>query len=485
MHSVQTQEQPTSHQEENVKVLPIMMSLIIGAFFAILNETLLTVAFTDLIKELQVSAATIQWLSTGFLLVVGILIPVSALIIQWFTTRQIFLGAMILFTIGTIICGFSPNFSFLLFGRIIQAAGTGLLIPVLMNTVLVLYPPEKRGGAMGMIGLVIMFAPAIGPTISGVIVESLNWRWLFYIVIPMALLSILFASIYLKNVTPVTKPKVDIISIILSTLGFGGIVFGFSFGGEGEGGFLSFSVIVTLLVGVISLILFVVRQLKLPEPVLDVRAFKSPMFALTTVLIIIMMMTMFSTMIIIPMFLQGGLALSAYVAGLALLPGGILNGFLSPISGRLFDKFGPRSLIIPGSALVVVVMWMFTNVSHATSLITFITLHTLLMIGIALVMTPGQTNGLNQLPRKYYPHGTAIINTLVQIGGAVGIAFFISIMTAGQLAYLDGATDPTPAQQSEALISGVQAAFSVGLIFAIIGFVITLFITRSVPPTEA
>ncbi len=202
---------------QEIKKAPIMLSLIIGGFFAILNETLLNVALTDLISEFGVTANTIQWLTTGFMLVVGILVPITALLSGWFTTRQIFLGAMSLFTLGTVICGFAPSFEILLVGRLIQASGTGLLLPVMMNTILLIFPPEKRGGAMGMVGLVIMFAPAIGPTLSGVIVEAFNWRWLFFIVIPFALFSLAFAALFLKNVSILTRPKVDPLSIILST----------------------------------------------------------------------------------------------------------------------------------------------------------------------------------------------------------------------------------------------------------------------------
>jgi len=280
---------------EEIKRAPIMISLVIGAFFAILNETLLNVAFTDLMTEFQVEAATIQWLATGFMLVVGILVPITALLTGWFTTRQMFLGAMVLFTIGTIICGVAPNFSFLLIGRLIQAGGTGLLMPVMMNTVLLIFPPHKRGAAMGTVGLVIMFAPAIGPTLSGIIIEALNWRWLFFIVLPFAIFSIAFASFFLKNVSEVTKPKVDVISVILSTVGFGGVVFGFSSAGEGSAGWVHPEVYGSIIVGLVSLVLFVWRQLKLDEPMLDVRVFKSPTFSITTILLIIVMMTLFST----------------------------------------------------------------------------------------------------------------------------------------------------------------------------------------------
>ncbi|WP_339318039.1 MDR family MFS transporter [Paenibacillus sp. FSL R10-2734] len=471
-----------SKELDNVKRLPILISLIIGAFFSLLNETLLSVAFPQLMIELNVSASTMQWLTTGYMLVVAVLIPASALLVQWFTTRQVFLGAMIVFTLGTLVSGIAPGFSILLFGRLLQAAGTGLMMPVLMNTILLIYPPEKRGAAMGSIGLVMMFAPAIGPTLSGIILESFEWRWLFYIVLPFALFSIIFAFIYLKNVSQPTKPKVDVFSIILSTIGFGGVVYGFSSSGEGWG---SLQVYGMILLGLAALLMFVLRQLKLIEPLLDLRAFKYPMFTLTTILLCIMMMTMFSTMSLLPFLFQGALGLTVYASGLIMLPGSLLNGLLSPITGKVFDRFGPRALIIPGAVLLAVVMWFFTQVTANTPKMTFIILHVSMMVSISMIMMPAQTNGLNQLPRRYYPHGTAILNTLSQVAGAIGVAFFISIMTSGQRSYLEQSADPAaPTQITEAMVSGVHNAFLIGFAFAILAVVVAFFTKRSQNPEE-
>lgn len=469
----------------DVKRLPIMISLIIGAFFSILNETLLNIAFPELMIELQVSAPTLQWLATGYMLVVGVLVPASALLVQWFTTRQMFLGAMTLFAVGTLVCGVAPQFSVLLIGRLLQAAGTGLMLPVLMNTILVLYPPEKRGAAMGTIGLVIMFAPAIGPTISGLILESMHWRWLFFMVLPFAVFSIVFAFLYLKNVSQPTKPKVDVVSIILSTVGFGGIVYGFSSSGEGHGGWTSPQVYGTVIVGTVSLLLFVIRQLKVKEPLMDLRAFRYPMFTLTTLLLIIMMMTLFSTMSLLPFLFQGALGLTVFASGLLMLPGSLLNGLISPLMGKLFDKFGPRALVIPGTVFLVVIMWFFTRVSVDTSKITFLVLHICMMVAISMIMMPTQTNGLNQLPQRYYPHGTAILNTLQQVAGAIGVAFFIGIMSAGQRGFLESSSDPTlPAQQAQAMVAGVHNAFMIGFGFAVVAVILALLLKRTKAPTE-
>lgn len=481
----------------NVKRLPILISLIIGAFFSILNETLLNIAFVDLTHEFSINYSTVQWLSTAYMLVVGILIPVSALLVQSFTTRQMFLGAMALFTIGTLVCALAPSFSVLLIGRVIQALSTGLMLPVMMNTILVLYPPEQRGAAMGSMGLVLMFAPAIGPTLSGLILDALSWRWLFWIVLPFAAFAFLFAFVYLRNVTDVTKPKVDILSILLSTVAFGGIVFGFSslgesFMSEHGKGWGEPKVYLTIAAGAIALVLFVWRQLKMRQPLLDLRAFRSPMFSLGTVLIIIVMMSLFSTLMLLPILLQQGMGKTAFIAGLILLPGGIVNGFLSPVTGKLFDKFGPRALVIPGAVILAVVMWFFTQIQLDTAASTIILLHCIMSLAMSMIMMPAQTNGLNQLTPQYYPHGSAILSTLQQVAGAIGIAFFMSIMSSGMADHVKelAATNPEALADvakvtAESTNAGIHSAFTIGFIFAIIAVVVSFFVKRSTAPTAS
>lgn len=478
---------PSSNAPDLSKIKrgPIVVALIIGAFVAILNETLLGNAFPDLIKAFDISPSTIQWLSTAYMLVVGVLVPVTALLQQWYTTRQMFLGAMILFLIGTIIAAAAPGFEVLLVGRVVQALGTGLMLPVMMNTILAIFPPEKRGGAMGLIGLVIMFAPAIGPTVSGLILDSLEWRWLFYLVIPLAAFSIVFAAIYMKNVSEITKPKVDIVSILLSTIGFGGIVYGFS--SAGSGSWSDPEVTWSLVAGGVGLILFVWRQLVLKQPMLDLRTFKYPMFTLVTILLLVLMMTLFSTMMLLPMYLQFALFMTAFKSGLTMLPGGVVNGVMAPIAGTLFDKFGPRVLVTPGIVLVVIATWLFTGVDTETSMGYIVTIHIILLIGISMVMMPAQTTGLNQLPRSLYAHGTAILNTLQQVAGAIGTALFISIMSNTQSDYMADAgaalgTDEYNEAYRHATVAGVHDAFWIGLIIAIAALVIGLFIRRTKPP---
>jgi len=460
-----------------IKRGPIVAVLIIGAFVAILNETLLNIAFPDLVHEFGIQLSTVQWLSTAYMLVIGVLVPVTALLQQWFTTRQMFLSALLLFLSGTVICGFAPVFEVMLVGRIVQALGTGLMLPVMMNTMLIIFPPEERGGAMGMIGLVIMFAPAVGPTLSGLIIDILNWRWLFFLVIPLAVFAIIFSAIYLKNVSTITRPKVDFLSILLSTVGFGCIVYGFSKAGESS---WSEPVVGWCIgIGIVALLFFVWRQLTMKEPMLDLRAFKYPMFTIAAILLIVVIMSLFSTMALLPFFLQGVLLYSVFKSGLVLLPGGVVNGIMSPVAGKLFDKFGPRVLVIPGLVLVCTATWLFSGISASAGAGYVIFLHVVMLIGISLVMMPTQTTGLNQLPPHLYPHGTAIMNTLQQVFGAIGMALFMSILSSGQKNYLANAGNPQDPQTVVAsLVAGLQDAFTVGGVFSLIALVVAFFLKR-------
>lgn len=466
----------------NVKVLPLMLSLIIGAFFAILNETLLNIALITLMDEFSIKLATVQWMATGFLLVMAIVIPISALLLQWFTTRQLFLGTMTVFTIGTIICASAPNFPVLLTGRLIQAVGTGLLMPIIFNVFLLIYPPERRGKIMGLIGLVIMFAPAIGPTLSGVIVEYLGWRYLFIIVIPFALFSIAFAYRYLINVSEVTKPKIDFTSLILSTIGFGSIVYGFSSVGESANGFQTPSVWLFIGIGVIGIFLFAWRQLKLKEPIMDLRVFRYPMFTHAVFMFLIIIMAMFASEIILPIYMQGPLALTAATAGLVLLPGSILNGIMSPFMGSLFDKFGPRVLMIPATLVLSGTMFMMSQLTVDTPVWIVVVGYILIMLSVSAIMMPAETNGLNQLPKRLYPHGTAVMSTLQPVAGAIGVSVFISIMNARQLHVLQQSETPKdPATMNLALVAGVELVYFIAFAMSIVALILSFIVYRATP----
>jgi MFS transporter, DHA2 family, lincomycin resistance protein len=463
----------------------IMASLLICGFVGMFSETALNIAMTNLMEVFQISPATAQWLTTGFLLTLGILMPISGLFLQMFTTRQLFTGSLISLIVGTLIAAMAFNFEMLMFARVLQAVGMSLLLPLLFNTILVIYPPEKRGAAMGFVGLVIMFAPATGPTIGGLLIEYFTWHYIFWFSLPFLIIGLLIGLKYLENVTEVTKPRIDLLSVALSTIGFGGVVFGFSKAGEGSEGWGSVVVLTSIIVGLVALVLFVLRQILMNDPMMNLSVFKYPMYVVGLLLVLSCMMIIMASMIILPMFLQTGAGLSVFTAGLMLLPGSALNGILSPRMGHLFDKYGPKWLVIPGLVIVSVMLWFFTTLSPASSVAFIVVLHIGLMVGVGMVWMPAQTNGLNQLPPKLYPHGTAVLNTLQQVAGAIGIAVAVSILTGGMEKYLHGSSDPSQLTEiAKAMTAGSQNVFWFTMIIALIGLILAFFIRRVVNHEE-
>lgn len=462
----------------------ILIAMLISGAVGMFNETALNIALTNLMEVFQISATTAQWLTTGFMLTLGILMPMSGLLLQTFSTRKLFIGSVMSLIVGTLIAAVAFNFEMLMLARVLQAVGMGLLLPLMFNTVLVIYPLEKRGAALGLVALVIMVAPASGPTIAGLLIEYLTWHYIFWFSLPLLVIGLLIGLKYLKNVTDVTKPRIDLLSVLLSTIGFGGVVFGFSKAGEGSEGWSSMVVIISIAIGLVALVFFILRQ-NMNDPMLNLSVFKYPMYVIGMLLIMSCMLISMSSTIILPMFLQTGKGLSVLITGLMLLPGSVLSGLIQPYVGRLFDKYGPKWLVIPGLVILTVMLWFFTTISPASSLAFIISLHIGITLGIAMIWTPAQTNGLNQLPPELYPHGTAVMNTLQQVGGAIGTAVAISILTGGKERYLHGSSDPTKQTEiANAMTAGSQSVFWFTMIIALIGLILAFFIRRVVNHEE-
>lgn len=447
-----------------INKVPIMIVLISGAFVAILNQTLLATALPHIMRDLNLDASVAQWLQSIFMLVNGIMIPITAFLIGRFTTRGLFLSAMSLFAIGTAVCAVAPNFTLLMAGRILQASGAGIIMPLMQTILFMIFPIEKRGTAMGMFGMVIAFAPAIGPTLSGWLVEQYPWRSLFYVVLPIVIIDIIVAYFVLKNVTKLTYPKVDILSIMLSTLGFGGLLYGFS--SAGGGSWTSAHVVISMLVGALALLWFILRQLKLEQPILEFRVFKNKIFTLTTALGMVTFIAMIGAAVVLPLLMQNMLGFNALESGLMLLPGAVLMGVMNPITGRLFDKYGVKWLSIIGLTILTITTFMFTNLNDQTTFTYLAVVNAIRMFGIAMVMMPVTTAGLNQLPTHLIAHGTAMNNTMRQVSGAVGTALLVTVMTGNAL----------PQEGVNGFIHGVNVSFGVAGVFAIIALVLAFFI---------
>ncbi|MFC4024073.1 MFS transporter [Oceanobacillus longus] len=466
-------------EKPKIRPIPIMASLLIGVFIGIFSQTSLNMGLSNIMDDFHVDASTVQWLTTGYILTIGVLVPISGVLYQWVTTRNLFIISLCFLMAGTIIAIFSFNFEFLLFARIIQAIGTGILLPLMMNVILVLFPTHKRGFVMGLMMLIVMGAPAIAPTIAGLLIEIHNWKGIFWFCIPLLTFSFIFGLIYMQNISNLTKPKVDIISIFFSTIGFGGIVFSFSSLGSIVGTWGKWVFILSLTIGILSLVIFSIRQFKLDAPMMDLRVFKFPMFALGAAIVFLVMSVNLSVSILMPMYLKEGLLLPAAIAGLIMLPGGVLNGVTALVFGRVFDRYGPKYIVRTGFLILIIMFFLFTTVKTTTGELTIILIHCCTLIGVALVFNPAQTNGLNQLPTKFQTDGTAVMQTMLHVAGAIGVALAISTMSTGQKAYLDNAKGPINIiAQSEVVAAGINAAFALSLFLSIIGFIISLFIKR-------
>lgn len=456
------------------KRLPIMAGLLIGGFIGMFSETALNIALAPLTTELHVSTGTIQWLVIGYLLMVGILLPLSGLLTWWFTTRQLLIFALSDFIVGALIAALSSSFTFLFIGRLIQGIGTGILLPLIFLVALAIYPLNKRGAAMGLIGLTIMFAPAIGPTVAGLILGALSWQYIFWAMIPFLVLALIMTLIFTKNVMPLTRPHVDILSILLSTVGFGGVVLGISL--ASDKGWTSTIVLGSLLVGIVALAWFIHRQLNLTEPILNVKAFALKNFSLGTGLVMIDFMIIMSSMYLLPIYWQKGLLVPVALTGMLMLPGGLVNAVVSSVSGRLYDSFGARRPAMLGFLVSIIGALLLFFGQSTSSYWYVVCAHIILMIGAPLAMSPSQTAGLNALPKELSADGSSIMNTLQQICGAIATALATSLLSAGEAA--------SAATGAVKVVNGTHFGFILTAGLAILGFLLTFALPKKQVQTK-
>lgn len=456
----------------------IINLLLISAFVVILNETVMGVAIPHLMKDLGVTALAAQWLTTAFLLTMAVVIPTTGFLIQRVTTRRLYVIAMGLFVIGTAIAAIAPGFEVLLLARIVQASGTAIMLPLLMTTVMNLEPHETLGRRMGNISIVIAVAPALGPTISGLILSNLNWRFLFVFVLPIAITMLIVGMRRLHNVGKTKKVPIDITSIILSVFGFGGIVFGLSSLGEMSAGGNVALLFVPLIVGIVALVAFVSRQITLQRSdraLLNLQTFKTSTFTASILMFTVSMMGMFGVFILLPLYLQNVLGLSVLNSGLLFLPGSLLMGLLAPFVGRMYDKVGPRPLLLFGTTVATAALWALAFLlQENTSWVTFLVGHIVFSIGLAFIFTPLFTSSLGSLPKHLYSHGSATVSTVQQVAGAAGTALFISIMSG-----IVATAVSNGASQAEGFAQGIHTALMLGAATLSLSIVTAFFVKKA------
>ncbi|HHC8868342.1 TPA: DHA2 family efflux MFS transporter permease subunit [Staphylococcus aureus] len=488
---------------EGVSRGKILAALLFGMFIAILNQTLLNVALPKINTEFNISASTGQWLMTGFMLVNGILIPITAYLFNKYSYRKLFLVALVLFTIGSLICAISMNFPIMMVGRVLQAIGAGVLMPLGSIVIITIYPPEKRGAAMGTMGIAMILAPAIGPTLSGYIVQNYHWNVMFYGMFIIGIIAILVGFVWFKLYQYTTNPKADIPGIIFSTIGFGALLYGFS--EAGNKGWGSVEIETMYAIGIIFIILFVIRELRMKAPMLNLEVLKFPTFTLTTIINMVVMLSLYGGMILLPIYLQNLRGFSALDSGLLLLPGSLIMGLLGPFAGKLLDTIGLKPLAIFGIAVMTYATWELTKLNMDTPYMTIMGIYVLRSFGMAFIMMPMVTAAINALPGRLASHGNAFLNTMRQLAGSIGTAILVTVMTTQTTQHLSAfgeeldKTNPVVQDHMRELASqyggqegamkvllqfvnklatveGINDAFIVATIFSIIALILCLFL---------
>lgn len=449
--------------KQQVSMLAVLMS---GTFITVLNQTVITPALPTIMTEMHVDAATAQWLTTGFTLVNAIMIPITAYLVDRFSTKGLFLVSMSIFATGSLLAGLAPNFPLLLMGRLLQAGGAGILMPMVMTVLMWTFPVNRRGSAMGMFGMVIAFAPAIGPTVAGVVVDYASWHDLFLAITVLALIIIAIAPFALKRTDPAKQDaKLDKLSVLLSSVGFGTLLYGFS--AIGSYGF-TLDAGVAMLVGVVVLILFFRRQLDMDEPMLQVRVLQNRTFLVGTIICMLVQASLLAAGVLLPIYVQSLLGYSAMVSGLVILPGAIIMGVMGPVAGRWFDKYGPRALSLVGMSLLTLSTFAFACLGDSIDLTFLTALYALRMFSLTLVNMPITTWAMNSLDNKLINHGTSVNNTFRQVAGSLGTAVMVSVYTLVAAALGDSLGT------IHASIVGIDIAFAVGGVMCTIGLILTI-----------
>lgn len=458
---------PHTPAQTPIRTRLVLALLLASTFAVVINETAMGVAIPSIMGDLAVSAVAAQWLTTSVMLTLAVVIPVTGVLLQRYTLRRNYFTAMGLFAVGTLLAVLAPTFEVLLAARVVQAVGTAIMLPLLFTSAMTLVEPERRGRVMGLVALVTAFAPALGPAISGVLLTALGWRGVFAVVLPVALVVIGAAFVWLRNATPTAAARFDGLSVVLSALGFSGLIYGLVGFGDTEAGGIPPAI--PFAVGVVALGGFVARQRALRRTdrvLLELTVFRTARFTLATLAIVISAMALFGSLILLPLYLQEVLRQPAYIAGLALLPGGILSALAAPLAGIAYDKVGPRVLVVPGAIVLTASMFALSTVGATTPVPVVIAMHAGLSLGTSVMLTPLMTTALGAVAPELYSHASALVNTLQQVAGAAGIAVFVALFSLG-------------AAGTAGAAGGVQSAFVVGSVICAAAIPLGLFLGRA------
>lgn len=444
--------------------------LVFSALVATFNETILNVALRIISEDMNVTMATVQWLITGYMLITSVMVPVIAFLYQSIPTKNLFLGAMGIILVGTAGCLFAPAFPVLLVFRMVQAVGTGMMIPIMMNTVLFVVPKTQIGTAMALCVCGITLGPAFGPTISGILVQFFYWKSVFVLILILLIIAIIAGAMCIDNVAPLSKPHLDLLSVVLSTAGLAAFLYGISvvMSQIGTG-------LICIVAGVIILAVFVVRQKTLAEPLLNFKPFSNIKFTLGVAMVFIAMLINFSLNVVMPSFLQGAFGVASMTSALLLLPGVLLNAVSTNISGKILDKYGVKVMLPLGFLVFSAALFIMSRFNESSSLVLLVITHIIIYQGLAFSMSPAQTSALATLTPELNSHGVAIVNTFMQIAASVGSSLFGGIENVRQAAALaDGAPETT------AIVYGFSGTIQAAFIMGLIGIVLALIFANKI-----
>ncbi len=459
------------------EVVMVLAVLVLTTFVMMLNETSLSVALPHIMAEFDVTAATAQWLLTGVMLTMAIMMPTTGWILDRFTTRAVYLFAVVVFLIGTVLAAISPAFWVMLLGRVFQALGTAVTMPLLMTVVMTVVPPRRRGTVMGVISVVMAVGPALGPSFAGLMMTVGTWHLIFWVLTPGVVVCGIIGVWKLRDVGELKDTPLDLVSVLLSALAFGGLIYGLSsIGIIIGGGPDALAAAVAAVVGVLSLVMFVWRQIAMGRKgraLLNLGPFGVRNFAFGLAVMVTVQFTLLGVVNLLPLYLQGALLATALAAGMVNLPGGLVETVLSPFSGALYDRIGPRPLIITGTIIMSASLFWMATVDANTAISAVVWMFIVLSVALAMALTPLMTNSLGSLGAELYSHGSAIINTLLQLAGAAGTAVLIAVFS-----YVNIAGGET----RESMADGTALAFLVAAVVSLVAVVLSFFITR---PAEA
>lgn len=481
-------EQPVAAKPRLEYKWRVLISVIFGIFMVILDSTAVNVALRTLQEEFSVSTSQVQWIISIYTLVLGVATPLAGFLADRFGIKRIYTGALLVFVLGSFLSGLAPSLPLLIAARALQGIGGGLAIPLGTAMLFGAFPPYQRGLALGIFGIALVFAPATGPLLGGWLVDLGQWRWIFFINLPIGILGFVLASLFLREKVRQDHQPLPLWSVILSTIGFGAFLYAASIAGERDYGWTAPVVLGAFAVGLLALIAFVIAQLRSSKPLLDLRLFTLPTFLIANLVGWISIIALFGSEFLMPLYLQVLRGQTAFQAGLQLLPLAIASGFMTPIAGRLFDKFGPRPLVVTGFGLIMFNTWQFSQLTLDTDLLFITLLLAIRGIGIGLVIQSTQATALRDVPVPQLPRASSLINASRQLFQSLGVAVLATILANAVTVQgpppnvaLSGGTIPPQIQPlveqfQQQYLSGLEHAYTLTFITAIAAFVMAFLL---------